>query len=444
MAQQINVPGIGIVAFPDEMNDVQIADAIKKNTPQHKVTMGDVGSQALADIKAVPGKIWNAVKGVASIPERAGAAATDYGQTGEYNPAPFMEAAALASPVNPAIRAGDKIIPGVAQATFKEKAAVPTTAELKTAGAQDINAAKSSGLDLSGQAVVDYSRKIQQELFDAGVHPVRAKDTFQILKELENAPPGSIFTAANLQTLREHLSSIAQNFNPNAAKDQLAASRVIKRLDEFLPSVAPKDVLAGSPAATQQLFDTGRGNYAAAMRSNDITGALDRANTGILDRSLARAQSAHSGRNIDNTIRSKIEEVLKKPKEVAGYTDNELAALTGAMEGGAVRNSARTVGNLLGGGGGLGTTVLAATGAIPGAMYGGTTGAVVGATPAIGGAVARSIANALAKRDIKKVDELLRKRSPMYEERAANAPMSVVTPEGRAALIRALMLEQQQ
>jgi hypothetical protein len=443
--------------FPDGTNDAIIDKAMKAYVQGKPVTLGDVGNQALADVKAIPGKLWDAVKGIAQLPARTGEAAAEYGKTGEYNPAPFMEAAALTSPVNPAIRTGDKIIPGAANATFKEKAAVPTTTELNKEGIKDIRAGKSSGLDLTGQSIANYSQKLQREFVEgtdsvSAIHPVSAPNTFKILAEVGNAPPNAIFTAANLQTLREQLGTIAQNFNPNAAKDQFAASRAIKRLDEFLPSVAQKDILAGSPAATQQLFERGRGNYAAAQRSNDITGVLDRANTGILDRSLARAQSAHSGRNIDNTIRSKITSVLEKPKEVAGYTDPELAALTGAMEGGSVRNQARTVGNLLGGGGGIGSTLLAATGAIPAGIAGGMTGsgtaaalgALAGATPAIVGAGSRSVANALAKRDIKRVDELLRKRSPMYEERVANAPMSVVTPEGRAALIRALMLEQQQ
>lgn len=424
--------------FEVDAPDQTAALAALGHQSQGKVTLSDVGNQALADIKSFPGKVWNAVKGIPQIPARAGEAVQQYQQTGEYNPAPFMEAAALASPVNPAIRAGDKLIAGIGKATFKEKPPVPTAGELKQSGAADINAAKSSGLDLAGQSVADYSRKIQQELFESGIHPVRAKDTFQVLKELENAPSNSIFTAANLQTLREHLSTIAQNFNPNAAKDQLAASRVIKKFDEFLPSVAEKDILAGAPAATQQLFERGRGNYAAAQRSNDITGELDRANTGILDRALARAQAAHSGRNIDNTIRSKITSILEKPKEVAGFSDPELVALQGAAEGGPARNAARTVGNLLGGGGGLGSALLGLTGGVPGMLYGGTTGAVVGITPAVVGAASRSVANALAKRDLGKVDELIRMRSPLYKERLENAPVSVVTPEGRAAIVRLL------
>jgi hypothetical protein len=414
-----------------------------------KVTLGDVGSQALKDVAAVTGKVWDFVKGIPQLPARMGAVATEYGQSGEYNPAPFMETAGLLGPVNPAIRSGDKIVPGMARATFKEQPAIPTAMELKKLGGADIKAAKSSGLDLTGQSIANYSQKLQREFVEgtdelSAIHPVSAPNTFRILGEVGNAPPDALFTAANLQTLREQLGAIAQNFNPNAAKDQLAASRAIKRLDEFLPSVAEKDILAGSPAATDQLFKQGRGNYAAAQRSNDITGELDRANTGILDRALSRAQAANSGRNIDNTIRSKIASVLEKPKEVSGFSEAELVALEGAKDGGRGRNSARAIGNLLGGGGGLGSTVLAATGAIPGAMAGGTAGALIGATPAIAGAVSRSLANALAKKDVRKVDELIRKRSPEYEKRLADAPMSTITPEGRAALIRALLLEQSQ
>ena len=351
------------------------------------------------------------------------------------------ETAMLMSPVNPAIRAGDKVIPGVAKALTAERAIVPTTEELAKAGGADIKAAKSSGLDIAAPAVADYSRKVQQGLFDSGgISPVDAPATFAKLKALEDVPPDAIFTAANLQSFRESLQATAQNFNPAAAKDQLAASRAIKAIDEFLPSLDPKSVVAGAPAETQKLFERGRGNYSAAMRSNDITGVLDRANTGILERAETRAQAANSGRNLDNTIRSKVASLLEKPKEISGLSDPELANLNSVVEGGAGRNTARYIGNLLGGGGGIGQSGMAAVGAGLGGTVGGIPGAVIGgAVPAVAGAGAKSIANALAKRSLTQADEQLRMRSPLYEERAANPNMSVSTPEGRAALIRALL-----
>lgn len=353
-----------------------------------------------------------------------------------------LDFAGAATPVNPAIRAGDRAIPGVAKAMQAEKPVIPSTAELAKAGGADIQAAKASGLDVTALSVANYSKKLQQELFDSGVHPVDAPNTFAKLKALEDAPSDSFFTAANLQSLRESLQATAQNFNPQAAKDQLAASRAIKGFDQFLPTIDPKDVLAGTPAATSQLFERGRGNYAAAQRSNDLNGNLDRANTGILERAEARAQAANSGRNLDNTIRSKIVSLLEKPKEVSGFSDPEIAALNGVAEGGPARNTARYIGNLLGGGGGVGQSAITAIGASTGGVMGGIPGAIVGGVlPSAAGAGAKSIANALAKRSLNKTDELLRKRSPLYQERVANPEMSVISPDKRAAIARALLLE---
>ena len=379
--------------------------------------------------------------------------------------------AGLATPVNPAIRAGDRMLPGVAKAMRPEQPIVPTAQELKQRGGSLINEATQSPLEINGQVVADYARKLQQDLFNGGIHPSRAGATYQILQELERAAATgqgerSFFTPANLQTLRENLAGVAQNFNPDHAKDQLAATRAIKGFDEFLRGLSPKDVVPGAPSsapATREqlvsqaltgkreaervagLFERGRGDYAAAMRSNDVTGVLDRARTGILERAEGRAQAANSGRNLDNTIRSKVESVLEKPKEISGLTDDEIAALGQVVNGGAGRNTARLVGNWLGGGGGLGQSSMTALGATVGATMGGFPGAVVGASaPLAAGTGAKAIANALAKRDLNAVDELLRTRSPLYQERVANPEMTVISPEKRSALIRALMLETQQ
>lgn len=388
-----------------------------------------------------------AIRELAGIPEKAITAASSAPAGSraatEAMVGPAAEAAMAFTPANAAMAAGDKAIPGAIKAFRAEKPVVPTTKELARAGGADIQSAKSSGLDLTASSAADYSRKLQQELFDSGIHPIDAPSTFAKLKALEDAPPDSIFTASNLQSLRESLQGTAQNFNPQASKDQLAASRAIKGFDQFLPNVAEKDVLAGAPAEVAKLFERGRGNYAAAQRSNDINGQLDRANTGILERAEARAQAANSGRNIDNTIRQKIVSALEKPKEISGLTDNEIGALNKVAEGGGGRNTARYIGNLLGGGGGVGQSAIAAIGASSGGVMGGIPGAVIGGTaPALVGAGAKSIANAIAKRDLRKVDELLRKRSPLYQERVANPEMAAISPEKRAAIARALMLEQ--
>src|SRR5690606_18899916 len=93
------------------------------------------------------------------------------------------------------------------------------------------------------------------------------------------------------------------------------------------------------------------------------------------ERSEGRASAANSGRNLDNTIRSKVESLLEKPKEVSGFADAELGALERVRDGGKVRNTAREIGNQLGGGGGLGSSML-------GLLTGGTA-AIAGGNPAL-------------------------------------------------------------
>lgn len=410
-------------------------------------------------VRGVASEIWNAPK---DMIDAAASNPPGSPEASEAMAGPGIRAAATLAPVNPAIRAGDKLIPGVTKAIGEKPTQIPTATELAASGGADINAATKSNLAVSPQAVADFSRIVQQKI---GVHPVNAEKTFALLKELEN-PSGNLFTAANLQALRESLGHVAQNFNPNAAKDQLAATRAIKEFDTFLRGLSPKDTVARTassegPATRQQLiaaalegkreagrvadlFERGRGNYAAGQRANDITGELDRATTGILERAEGRATASHSGRNLDNTLRSKVESVLEKPKELSGLNDAEIAALEHARDGGGVRNTAREIGNRLAGGGGVGSTVLGAGGgALGGAALGSPViGAMVGAAIPTGiGLAARGTANALAKRDLRLVDELMRKRSPIYEERAANPETYVISPEKRAALARALMME---
>lgn len=387
-----------------------------------------------------------AVRGIAKS-VMSGATLPHDVMTGEASPSDtgrVLDLAAMGTPVNPAIRAGDRAVPGIVKAMGERPAAVPTTKELAEAGKADMNAFRESGLKVTGNSVGDLARSIQQRLYDEkGISAIDAPATFAKLKELENAPSGAYATAANLKSLRDSLGNTAQNFNPQAAKDQLAASRAIAELDQFIPNVAPKDVLAGSPAAAGATLERGRGNFAAAMRSNDINGSLDRATTGIMERAEGRAQAANSGRNIDNTIRSKVEGVLEKPKELSGLTEPEIAALQSVVDGGAGRNTARYLGNMLGGGGGMGQAMWGGAGAATGAVVGGgPVGAAIGAAvPVVAGAGFKSIANALAKRDLRAVDEMMRKRSPMYEERVANQEAYVISPEKRAALARAALLD---
>jgi len=436
--------------------------------PLSKDASGNVGFDSNAGIVGMAKRALESVMSGVLLPGDVATGKTPIlGPDGHTNPEVIgrsFELGSLTTPVNPGIRAGDRAIPGIANNLVREKPSVPTAQELASAGAADIKAARQSDLAIDPKALSSWSAKVQQDLLDSGVHPVDAPNTFAKLKELESAPSGSYITPSNLQSLRESLGATAQNFNADAAKDQLAASRAIKRLDGFLPSLDPSSFVArpaaSAPATKQQivaqaldakreadrvtdLFERGRANYGAAMRSNDITGTLDRANTGILERAEARAQAANSGRNLDNTIRQKVASVLEKPKEISGLSDEELASLNSVVEGSPGRNAARYVGNVAAGGGGIGQILSGAIGGGAGMAAAGPAGALVGASiPVAAGAAARTVANAMARRALKNTDELLRTRSPLYQERLAQSPMEADQLAKRAALARLLLLSQ--
>lgn len=453
MPQQIEVPGMGVVEFPDGMSDDQISAAIKQNMPQQPTS----GSRGIMDqLLGIGGPRYQ------TWPERLGrdllstgaAAVTLPGDVaaGKIEPDASnpefigrLTGLAAASPVNPAVRAGDRAITGTVRGIV-QRPQVPTTQELLQAGKTDLEAFKNSGLEVKADSVTRLGETIRQKLYEAGIHPVDAPQTYAKLDTLANAPPGSFATASNLASLRQSFGHTAQNFNPQAAKDQAAASRAIAELDRYIPGLGAQDVLAGTPSAAAEVYKRGRGNYAAAQRSNDLTGELDRAKTGIIERAEGRAQAANSGRNIDNTLRQKVEGFIEKPKEVSGLTDDEIALLEAFVKGGSGRNAARYVGNLMGGGGGLGQAVTGAIGAGAGGAVGGWPGAAIGALiPAGVGAVSKSVANTIAKRDLRDVAQELRKRSPLYQERKERETVirALKDPELRAAMLRGLLLLQQ-
>jgi hypothetical protein len=368
--------------------------------------------------------------------------------------------AGLISPVNPAVRAGDRAIAGAMRGQRTVKPQVPTTKELMDEGVKDFDRFRDSGLEIRPEAWSRFGQEAQQNLYNKSVHPVDAANTYTKLRDLDHVPPEAVGTTAqNIKSMRESLGVTAQNFNPNSARDQRAASIAIENLDEFVRGLGPKDTLAGSPARSAQIYERARGNAAAGYRSNEITGELDKAVTGIIERAEGRAQAANSGRNLDNTIRSKVESFLEKPKDVSSLNDEEIAALIEVRKGGKVRNLARYIANLYGGGGGLGQHVSMGTGGVLGAIagspggpagagLGAAVGGLAGATAHAGvGSGAKALANKLAKRSLSKADELIRKRSPLYQERLAN-PQTVQTllanmPEAKAALARALLLSRE-
>lgn len=354
-----------------------------------------------------------------------------FGQDTTWNPEMISRAselAALASPVNPAVRAGDMAIPGVMRATMEHiNPGAPTAVALKEASGAGYDAARAAGLEISGEAVVDLARGVQSDLIGQhGIIPISAPETYGLLDKLTQQPRGGFVTLDSLEAARQGLGKIIGA----GGREGFAAQQAKNRIDEFLGELGPSAVVGGpsTPEGIQALAQTlrdARGNYAAAQRSNALTGTLDRAATGIEERALNRAQATNSGMNVDNAIRQRVASLLERPQEVAGYSGPEIGMLNDVLQGGPVRNAARRVGNLLGGGGGLAQSLMSGIGGTLGGMAADTPGIFLGAasTPVVG-SLAKTLANALARRSLNQADEAIRMRSPLYQSTLEAQPLA--------------------
>ncbi len=414
-----------------------------------KVTLGDLGASAWNDIKKFGSNLLGLPEQIATLPKRAGEAAQQYGQTGEYNPAPFMEAATLASPLPAAMRAGEKAIPGVAKALIGEKA-VPTAKELVAEADKNYGRARTAGVEFDPLIFKDFARNVSQELETAGRidAPTSAAGTHDILRRLQNVPQAGAGERAtqsisNIDAFRQSLSDIANDFGKSSKSDRAAATIALKRLDEFIPTLGPQDTLAGAaalPYALEQI-GKGRGNTAAAKRSNLISGDLDRAHTGIIERADDAAAAANSGQNSGNALRQRVKGLLANKEDLNGFNPQEIGKAELINDGTRGMNYSRGVANFMGGGGGLGAQATSAFTAGLGALLGGVPGAAAGATAGpVVGLTAKAIENSLTRKQVQGLDELLRTRSPLYADR----PTNYTAASPHTALIRALMLEQQQ
>lgn len=338
------------------------------------------------------------------------------GEDGHTNPLVIDRAAELAGLASP-------LSPRAALAAVAPKVVAPSREALETAATAGYDKARGLGVDIKPQSVAQMGGAIGATLEEKGINGKLAPKTFSILGEITKPPVDSVVTLSNLETVRRALGHAAKDFsNPT---EQLAARTAQSHLDDYLAAIPDQDVIRGPAAEASKILSEARGNFAAAKRSGQITDAVDAADIS--------AAAANSGQNIGNATRQRLKSILLSDKKSSGYSADELAAMEQVVRGSKLSNSTRIIGNLLGGGGGLGSFISAAGGAT-------ALGPLGIATPALGVAL-KKVSDALVSRQTAKLDELVRSRSPL------SGPQVVASKEispAKIAILRALLTAQPQ
>jgi hypothetical protein len=239
------------------------------------------------------------------------------------------------------------------------------------------------------------------------------------LKDLRRAPSGAFVSGSDFEASLQELRQAAFKGEGKAAWD------TIEELNKYLKDIPASHVIQGDAKAASALFDQARGNWAAMKRLDMLGGKLD---LGDLN-----AATAHSGMNKDNAIRQAVKQLIRPNKygdtlaEKHGFSKREIAAMNEIARGTAPINTLRYIGNLLGGGGGLGQLLLGA-----GSM---AAGYETGHPELMGlgflGYGARKASGALTARQGRRLMEEVGRRSPEGQ----NVPMQPAQPSDAGQLL---------
>jgi hypothetical protein len=245
--------------------------------------------------------------------------------------------------------------------------------------------------------------------------------------------PNAPVTNAQIEAIRRGTNR-AQPGSPD-----LAAGRSVRAaLDNFLINPPPGAVLPGTePAAARaaELAETARETFMASKRVQPVEDMIANAQTGGGRSSvtLPKAAAAFVRRSEGQS-----------PASEVGLNPSEIASFENFADPRFRSNPLRATANALGGPVGL-----TALGSVPFAHAAANayfkedpvTGAIVGTTAPLAALALRGAANRGARRDVNALRDLVAERSPLFQQRAANA--SMVPPPGRGSEIMRNMLTQE-
>jgi hypothetical protein len=287
------------------------------------------------------------------------------------------------------------------------EAAVPTISELKAAGRAGYQAPEIAAVQIKPSAVHGLAAQIENDLVGQGFRPTAksAGDTFAEIRALR--PPSAVQSVgvADIDTARKALGNLAKEVDAvgKATPEAVAAGKAIGHIDQFLPNLRQADLLAGDAAQANAILQEARGNWGAAKRAELIETKADNA--------ALQAASTYGGGNINNATRQALRPLLKNNAAGAsGFGPEALAQLNRVVTGGPIGNAARQLGRLAPVGPvGIGMHVAGAVGT------GGASLPLAGAAYA-----AKKLGETLTRREVSRLDEMLRSQSPLARQRAQN------------------------
>lgn len=316
--------------------------------------------------------------------------------------------------------------------TRAKEAAAPTVAELKASYKTGIDHPDVKAVTFDPTSLANLKGTITADLESRGFRdrPNREAGTFADVKELENPTAtmaraaGAPATVADVDSIRKSLGKTSQEVGPDfrPTSNAAAATAAVKHIDNWFDNLKQPDLLSGDISKAAPILNDARSDYAAAMRADTLEKKIGNA--------ALQAGSSYAGGNINNATRQALRPLAKNDfAKVGGYSDAEKSQLAKAILGNVAGNTARQVGRL------------GPDAGLKGIEH------VIAAVKTGGLSVPFSLASLGAKlggdfatrRNVSKLDEMLRSRSPLAQRTAAANPVPVGQSGGQRALVNAML-----
>jgi hypothetical protein len=292
--------------------------------------------------------------------------------------------------------------------------AMPSGGDLVRTGGGQFDAARDMDVVVKPDFASRTASDMRAALKDFDPQDANVKDVFRKIDRLDSLSLTGAVEMNEIENVRKQLSKLRKSLDPSTREAAKTAQVV---LTENQAKLAAQDVLSGDAQLYSKTIRDAVGNYGAGKRSLTVQGKQDLAEL--------NAGTAGSGGNDDNALRQAMKQLARPINNTnvpagkrLGFNDAEIEAARLAAMGTPVGNTARYVGKL------------APTGSVSGVLsagagYGaaGPMGAV--ALPAVG-YLAKKIGDMSTKNAVKNLDFLVRSRSPLAQQVAAQLPPQIV------------------
>lgn len=428
---EVELPDGSIAEFPDGTSQDVIVGALRKQfSPQKE--QPSLAQKAIEPITSYPetysqlnresreqmsrgvGQLQNAVDNYAPADVLKGVANTALGAAGYvFSPVNAALRTVVGKPIEEATGipkeytefAASFAVPGsgagkLGSVARAEKAAVPTTETLFSKAKEGFRSAERAGDSFAPETLSKLADDIGSSVKNANGRDYLAPRTFRAIEELRLEGPGTI---TDVRGTRQLLGEIAQGGDKF---ERRAATLAIKEIDGFLKTSVP---------STARTLSDANANFAAASRSKQLEEAAEVAG-------LRTGRAGYGGNSV-NAMRQVLSPIVEKAIKgrTKGFSSEEIAAMREIVEGTPVTNSLRMAGQLSPSKGIMQTGAGLATGVGTAAAFGAGPGAAVAlAIPAIG-AASNKLASVLTGKQIDRLQEMVRKRSPAYAEAVKNS-----------------------